>query len=381
MLPQLTRKLRLVLVLATAGVYLGTHVQVAAAKGKKAHKDDGEGGDEEGDDDEGDEGDGGKGDDDEGGEDAAEDAKEQPPVTAGGLYTIKSYPVRENERPLTITQGVTQARLSLGTDLSAKGAFNSLGVSLEGVYGLKDNFMLMGGVTSAYNFNQFSVYFGFEGALAYDLLDIRLAANLHRFAVPRFCGTDPMMPANCNGMADAALPDGNYDAAPIQFSVDLGFPFRYAIKPQIAIVALQTLVTFDFNAAQVGTPSNRGTLADGTKKPFYCNGTVQDTMGNNVNADPANCMVNDIKPDLNPSLGIALNPVPPLSVVVFAQLRIPDFDTSAGNFQVPVTLRAEFSPTRKLDFGLEFTLINVKPAPPQGAIDNRFLSLFGQARF
>ena len=87
------------------------------------------------------------------------------------------------------------------------------------------------------------------------------------------------------------------------------------------------------------------------------------------------------KPDLNPSVGIATNPIPPLSVVVFAQLRIPDFDTSAGAFQVPVTGRVEFSPNQKFDIGLEFTLLNVKPPEGQSPIDNRFLALFVQSRF
>ena len=90
---------------------------------------------------------------------------------------------------------------------------------------------------------------------------------------------------------------------------------------------------------------------------------------------------NGAKPDLNPSLGIATNPVPQLSLVVFAQLRVPDFDTSAGAFQIPVTGRVEFSPSQKLDIGLEFTLLNVKPPDGQSPIDNRFLSLFVQSRF
>ena len=84
---------------------------------------------------------------------------------------------------------------------------------------------------------------------------------------------------------------------------------------------------------------------------------------------------------VNPSVGVATNPIPPLSVVIYAQLRIPDFDTSAGAFQVPVTGRIEFSPNQKFDLGLEFTLLNVKPPTGQSAIDNRFLSLFMQSRF
>ena len=68
-------------------------------------------------------------------------------------------------------------------------------------------------------------------------------------------------------------------------------------------------------------------------------------------------------------------------MTLFAQLRIPDFDTSAGQFIVPVTARVEASPTQKLDFGLEFTLLNVKPPDGQSPIDNRYLSFFAQARY
>jgi hypothetical protein len=237
-----------------------------------------------------------------------------------------------------MTQKIMQLRLGVGTDLSAKGAFESFGVNLEGIYGYSDNFSLIGGFTNAYNFAQFSAYFGFEGALAYDLVDIRLAANLHRFAVPIL---------ETSGDPPVTLPGGDYNSTTPQFSVDLGFPFRYAIKPEIAIIALQTLISFDFNAGE-------------------------DEAGNEIN---------QIKPDLNPSVGIATNPIPALSLVVFGQLRVLDFDTSAENFQIPVTGRVEFSPNRKLDIGLEFTLLNVKPPEGQSPIDNRFLNIFVQSRF
>ena len=69
-----------------------------------------------------------------------------------------------------------------------------------------------------------------------------------------------------------------------------------------------------------------------------------------------------------------------LSVVALAQLRIPDFDTSAKSLQVPLTARVEFSPNRQFDIGLEFTLLNVKPVDPQKPFDARFLSLFAQFR-
>ena len=88
--------------------------------------------DDEEEDDSGDDGgdDGGGGDDGDG-EEEDEDAKDQPPVTSGGLFTMRTYPVRETLRPLTMTQKIGQLRLGLGTDISAKGAFESFGVNLE----------------------------------------------------------------------------------------------------------------------------------------------------------------------------------------------------------------------------------------------------------
>lgn len=332
------------------------------------------------DDDEAEEDDGGGGDDggDDGGDEGEEDedAKDQPSVTAGGNFTLKSYPINEIERPLTMTQQIGQLRVSTGTDLSAKGAFETFGLSAETIYGVRDNFSVIGGITDAYNFKQFGFYAGFEAALAYDLLDIRVAANLHRFAVPRYCGSDPDAPTTC-GADDGALPSGNYDAGGTQFSLDIGFPFRYAIKPEIAIVALQTLMSIDFNGAVRGDPDMR---APGL--PAYCSGVGTDmaTMAA-TGADPNNCIENGAKPDLNPSIGIATNPIPALNLVVFGQLRIPDFDTSAGNFRVPVTGRVQYSPNQKFDVGLEFTLLNVKPPEGQSPIDNRFLALFVQSRF
>jgi hypothetical protein len=336
MLPSFSRGLRLALVLALGAGYVAWN-----GHGRPAYAAD----DEEEEGDEGDEGDSAD-DAPEEGEDP--DDKDQPAVTAGGLFTMASYPVSELLRPLTMTRQITQMRLGLGTDLSALGAFSSAGVSLEAVHGLHDNFMLLGGFTSAYNFKQFSFYGGFEGALLYDLVDIRLAAAIRRFAEPVFCEQLDPVPTECMdamGGTLMGLPSGEYNAGDIKYSVDLGFPFRYAIKPEIAIIALQTLMTIDFN--EVGSGRN----------------------------------INKVTPDLTPSVGIATNPIPALSLVVFAQLRVVDFNTEADFFKVPVTGRVEFSPNRKLDIGLEFTLLNVKPPEPQKPFDNRFLSLFMQARF
>lgn len=356
------------LLVAALGLgYVAHHEQLAYA-GDDDEEDDGgdeDAGNAKGGDEEGDEGDS-----------EEEVDKDQPDVTAGGLYTLATYPISEIQRPLTMTQGIVQLRLSAGTDISAKGAFGSGGLSVEGIYGQKDNFSLLGGFTNAYNMRQFGAYFGFEGSIAYDLVDIRLAANIHRSAVPVygfFCNP----PATPNEMAVGGttctrpdstidvLPSGEYHSGDMQFSIDLGFPFRYAIKPEIAIVALQTLMQIDFNAAATDhvTVTTETDMATGMPVTKFQN-----------TGDSA-------KPDLNPSVGIATNPIPQLSVVIFAQLRIPDFDTSAGAFQVPVTGRIEFTPNRKFDVGLEFTLLNVKPPEGQSPIDNRFLALFAQSRF
>jgi hypothetical protein len=358
MLPSFSRGLRLALVLALGAGFVawqGTDHRAFAA-----------GDDEEEGDDSGDEG--GKVSEDN--EDP--DDKDQPPITAGGLFTMSTYPVRELFRPLTMTQNITQIRVGLGTDISAKGAFETGGLSVEGQYGYSDNFTVIAGLTDAYNFKQYGFYAGFEGSLVYDLLDIRLAANVHRNAIPEyatFCNppaTPNEMPVNgmCgNAMATQdSLPSGKYSAGGTKFSLDLGFPFRYAIKPEIAIVALQTLMSIDFNSVDKDIVS----VTPNMTPPPTSTTTIKG---------------NGAKPDLNPSIGIATNPIPQLSIVAFAQLRIPDFDTSAGAFQVPVTARVEVSPNQKFDIGLEFTLLNVKPPEGQSPIDNRFISLFVQSRF
>jgi hypothetical protein len=372
---------RALMIAALSLTYVAWHGHWNDAFAKK-HGGDDDGGDDGGDDDGGDDGGGDSGgdkaggDDDTGDDDNADD-KDQPPVTAGGMFTLKTYPVSEIQRPLTLSQGIVQARLGLGTDISAKGAFGTGGLSLEGAYGYSDNFQLIGGFTNAYNMRAFSLYFGFEGALAYDLLDIRIAADLHRSAIPQYSNyctpvtaTDGMNPdstAACGAGAMASivnLPNGTYHAGDPQFSVDIGFPFRYAIKPEIAIVALQTLMRIDFNSAgKDHVLPYPDMLADGTPITKYA------AVGNGA------------KPDLIPSIGLATNPIPQLSVVAYAQLIIPDFDTSAGAFQVPVTLRIEASPSQQFDIGLAFTLLNVKPPDPQSPIDNRFISAYVQSRF
>lgn len=339
MLPSLSGALRLALVISmgTGAVAWEGHKHVAYADDEDEEDD---GGDDGGDDDGGD--DGGEG------EEENPDDKDQPAVTAGGLFVMKTYPIRENERPLTMTQHITQARLAIGTDVSNKGAFESAGVNLEALHGYADNFTLLGGFQSAYNVHQFNVYGGFEAALAYDLIDFRIAARIGRTAIPK---TEDVM--------GVQMPSGEYISGDTKFAVDLGFPFRYVARPEIAIVALQSLMSIDFNATDcVEIPG------------------MDEVCGN------------DVKPDINPSIGIVTNPIAPVSLLVQAQLIVADFDFTK-KLRVPATIRIQFSPTRQIDIGGEFTLLNIKPTDPDddgpaeapGAFDNRFLSLFFAARF
>jgi hypothetical protein len=322
------RRLALILL---AGLTLGAATVAVEGPLAYAQSDDEDEGEDEDEDEDG-------GDEDEGEEDEEEeDPKDQPAVTAGGLFTIKTYPIRENERPLTITQQITQLRLGTGTDVSNKGAFESVGVNLEGQHGLKDNFMLVGGLTSAYNFAQFSLYGGFEGALMYDTIDFRLAGRIGRTAF--------------NQSVDPEMVD--YQASDTKLAVDIGFPFRYVARPEIAIIALNTLMSIDLNET----------------------GDCTETMG------IQNPSCNEVKPDLNPSLGIVTNPIAAVSLVIFVQLQVVDFDFT-NNLKVPATARIQFSPNRKFDIGGEFTLLNLKPKEGEGgAFDNRFLTLFLASRF
>ncbi len=358
-----SRGLRLALVLMMSVGYVAWHGHDHAVYAAGDDDEEGGGGDDEGG---GDAAAAGKGDD--AGDEDQEDDKDQPAVTSGGLYSLKTFPLRELSRPLTITEGILQAKVGVGFDLSSAAAFKSFGLSVEGKYGFKDNVMGIAGFTNAYNFKQFGVYAGVEGALAYDLIDIRAAVRFGRQADAILCDqfggnaceldTSKMPPVPITGK-----PSGKYKAHKTQASIDLGFPFRYVAKPEIAIVALDTLISFDLVNAQEDLLGVDG-------KPVMDPKDATKTLKTG----------NSRTPDLNPSLGISSNPIPALSVVIFAQLQIIDFKTDKGNFRVPATARVQFSPSQKLDIGAEFTFLNVKPPEGQKFYDNRFMSLFVQFR-
>lgn len=306
----LSRTLLLRLALVTvAGTAAGVFPIVAELGPRAAFADDE---DEDEDEDDG-------GDDDEGGEDGEEEEDEeevdedQPPVTAGGLYTIKTYPQGEIQRPLTMTKGITELRLGLGFDISNKTAFETGGLSGDARYGLQDNVELRAGFAGIKNFDVWNAYAAFEGSIIYDLVDFRAGFKL----------------AGGVGDTKATLP--------------IGFPFRYAPKEQVAVVALEEAFSIDF----------------------------------------------DGKPDVTPNVGVVIQPAPIVALILRASLIIPDFDFTADNVVVPASAAVQLTPNNHLDAGMEFRFGNLKL--PEGKdidgdgmadkfYDDRFLLFFVRYR-
>lgn len=265
----------------------------------KAWAEDDEDEDEDGGDDEG-------GDDEGGDEEEEEEDEDQPPITAGGLYTLQTYPQGEVQRPLTMTMGLTELRAGVGFDISNKTAFETFGAELYGRYGLQDHVELQAGFKGTNNFKNFAAYAAFEGAIVYDLVDFRA------------------------GLQVAHVPGKT------EFGVSLGFPFRYAVKPQLAITALETAFEIQF----------------------------------------------DSKPDATPNVGVVIQPAPIVAILVKAAVRVTDFDFSeASKLAIPGTIAVQLSPSNKLDVGMDFTFNNLKPADESVKFyDDRFLLFFAQLR-
>jgi len=256
------------------------------------------------DDDDDDDDDGGGGDDD---DDDGEDA-DQPPATAGGLFTKKNYPVAELERPLTVIGGMTEVRGGIDIDVGKDTAFEVWRAKLDGRYGVKDflelqagiNWLLTGEVASG---SVFSLYAGFESAIAFDLVDFRAAIEL------------PLDPE-------------------FKFDMSFGFPFRYKPKPNVAIIALDKIMTIHTDGA---------------------------------------------KPDLTVGVGLVFQVAPPFAVLARGEITIPQFNTDV--IIIPATVAFQFSPNNQFDLGGEFTLGNLKVSDPVKPWDQRSLLLYLQARF
>ena len=237
-------------------------------------------------------------------EEEEEEEENQPPVTAGGNYTKETYPLAEIQRPLTITKGMAEVRAGIDIDVSAAGAFEKWGLGFNARYGIEDNVEAQFDLRTDLNkFSSFRVGAALEASIVYDLVDFRLGAVVP-YSKP------------------AGATEGKTG-----FDIEMGFPFRYAVAKEGGIVALDTLMTFN-------TVNTTG--VDG--------GT---------------------KPDLTPSVGIIVQPVPALAVKLQGKLIIPDFNTDAENFVIPVSANIQFSPKNTLDIGGEFTFPNLKPPETQ----------------
>jgi hypothetical protein len=299
MLADLSKTLRLCLALAmsTAAV---AYPLLDAAPAWADDEDEEEDEDDEDKDDE--DGEGGDGEEE---EEEEEEDPDQPSVYSGNLYTLATYPQGEIQRPLTMTQGIAELRAGIGFDISNKTAFDTFGASGDFRYGYRDNLEFQAGFKGIKNFDAVSFYGAFEAGIIYDLVDFRVGAQF------------------------AQVADQN------EFGIPIGFPFRYAPKPEIAVVALETAFEIQF----------------------------------------------DSDPDAVPNIGIVVQPAPIVAILVKAALRVPNFDFSEGNVQVPGTIAVQLSPNNRIDAGLEFTFGNLKP--PEGApafYEDRFLLFFAQYR-
>ena len=292
----LSKLLALAILILTIGATVAWPVRTASAQ------DDDEEEADEGDDDD-------DGDDDSGDDEEEEEDRDQPAVTAGGLYTLQSYPTSEVLRPLTMTEKITQVRAGLGFDISNQRAFETFGLLLDVQHGYRDHVELQGGFKGINNFKTIDAYVGAEMALAYDLIDFRVAGRV------------------------SYIKDVDTIAA-----IDIGFPFRYVAKPEIAIPALETFFAIPLNGD---------------------------------------------KPTFLPSIGIITNPHPLVAIILRAQLAVPGFDFSLPKeaYTVGATATVQFTATQTIDIGAEFTFLDM--LPPEGVkfYDERFLIFYGQTRF
>ena len=273
--------------------------------------------DDDGDDDDDDDDDDDGGDDDDD-DDDDDDGYEQPPFTAGGLYTKRSWPIAELERNLTLLGGMAEFRTSMGTNIENENAFETFLLEFRGLYGIKDwsqielaAFVGLGEFVQ----NDFAFEVAYEHALAFNLANFRL-------------GVDGIVPA-----------EGDF-----VFETFFGFPFRYKPKPQVAIIALERLMTIQLT----GT-----------------------------------------KPDFTPGLGVVFQAVPQLALLLRADFIVTDFNFD-NSVQIPATAAAQFSPNNKVDLGLQFRFLDLNnevladPMDPESGeskpFDRRDLLLFAQLR-
>ncbi len=320
---QMLASWRLMLVLAVAPALLLLPTAGLGTTAVAFAQDDDDWGDEDDEDEDDGFGDDGFEDDGFGEDEPEEDAGPQPPVTAGGLFTKRTYPISELQRPLTVTKGMFEVRGGIQIDVSDQTAFETFRFQADARYGLQDHvelqaladFKLAGDNVAGGSLAQFGL--GFEGGLYYDVVHFRAVA---------------VLPINTK--AD------NVDESEVGFDTIIGLPFRYRINDKLAIVALDEIMTLHFTG-------------------------------------------DDKKPDLTIGIGGVYQVIENVALFARAELFVPRFDSE--QLTAPVTIAAQFSPTNLIDLGLEFFLpIDISQSDMQDIeIDrfrNRFVLLFGQLR-
>ena len=162
-----------------------------------------------------------------------EEDEDQPPVTAGGLYTLATYPRGEVQRPLSMTLGILELRAAVGADMSNAHAFGSAGGALAARYGLRDNVELRADAACTYDCRGFEVGVAVEGSLDYDLVDLRAGVAVARSL--RYQGA-------------------TVSADDVAVTLPIGVPFRYAVAPQLAVTARETAIAIDPTGTPDATP-------------------------------------------------------------------------------------------------------------------------------
>jgi hypothetical protein len=247
---------------------------------------------------------------------ADEEADEQPPVTAGGLFTRQTYPVAENQRPLILIEGMFELQLGASIDLSDREAFETWFGVAKGRYGLRDHielqlgttFLLAGRAGGAGGPSNGRLDVGIEPAIVHDLVDFRFTLEM-----PIQQGGDPFL-----------------------VDVALGCPLRYRPTERIAIIALDRLMTIHTSGGK--------------------------------------------KPDLTAGLGVVLQPIDIVALLARAELTIPDFDTSVVRLPATAAVQLSPDNRFDLGLELTFANVKPPAASALGALDQRFLLLYATAR-
>lgn len=286
----------------------------AVARAQDDEDEAGEDGGDEGEEEEEDE----EGDGEEGDEAEAKDAADQPPVTAGGLFTKKTYPVAENERPLTLIQGMFEVQLGANVDISALGAFESVFGVLKARYGIADHFELQFGSTTllagatggAIGNNKGRIDIGIEPAIVYDLVDMRITLE---------------------------MPIQQENAEPFLVDIALGFPFRYRPDKRVALIALDRLMTIHTSGGK--------------------------------------------KPDLTAGVGAILQPAPIVAVLLRAEITIPDFNTNFVKVPASAGVQLSPDNRFDLGLEFTFANVKQPDESLLGPFDQRFVLMYLNARF